>query len=303
MFIGFIIGLAIIAFLCLMACLMYVDAMERFMAVALIVIVGGGMLIFVCITVAISDRGLGKEVEKPVISGRMTGSLERDYGSTLVRFTDSSGYHVRIVESIPLIENGKSSCGLAFEIENSNAKLKKAESSIEIRRGDEVVASGEWSVSISCDEIELGKTNFEVWASNTEGTRKRILKVEKYSVKEGCEKFDPMNASNACKVLAAHIAALQKPQEEIKPAQNGGSSNSSGSASKCLNYQSGKCWDDVEDAGYDDGYDDGWMGMRYGASFFDSLPAGFRNCTGVCEDIYEDAYREGYEDGKLDAGE
>ena len=86
-----------------------------------------------------------------------------------------------------------------------------------------------------------------------------------------------------------------KTPEETKTPDYSEKSDSGSSAdsteSRCLHYEEGQCWDEVEEEAYSAGYLDATDGsghMRY------------TGCSGICEDIYADAYDEGYYDGEND---
>lgn len=206
----------------------------------------------------------------------------------------SSGDETRILltdgKSANSSENYDSTPGITVSVTNENANLKKAGLAFTIANDN--MTSDKNSIPGGKD-IPYGETTYTIIAKNSAGELQKTLVITKLTTSDACAKYDPDNTREACRSFQ------EKAEKDAKHAEfmnSWDTSNStSAGATSCLHYEQGKCWDDVESAGYNDGYWDGINGT-YNGNYFDSL--GTDNCNQFCEDVYEDAYQEGYADAR-----
>lgn len=130
---------------------------------------------------------------------------------------------------------------------------------------------------IRVDDLPYGETKLTITAENTAGKVEKTLTVTKTTYREACD-ANPANKTNR---YCSHFYKTEETPAPTLP-------NHSGSG--CVHYESGQCWDEIEDEAYENGRWDKDFGS-YGGGY--NPPA---NCTGICKDIYDEAYMQGYED-------
>lgn len=191
---------------------------------------------------------------------------------------------------------------ISFWVTNENAKLKKADYTLEFWTGDHQSSEKPdfWSDKLTLsfnDPWQYGTLEGEVVARNTAGETRKKVRVTKMHMDEACDKFDPEYKTATCQGRLKREAQVAEEKRREQAYQERLDKMPVNSGPSCLHKEAGRCWDDVDEAGYEDGMYDGMRGT-YSLSYFDTLPEEFGDCTGLCEDIYEDAYNEGYVDGQ-----
>lgn len=146
-------------------------------------------------------------------------------------------------------------------------------------------------ISLSNQDFPLGETKFTITASNSAGEVSQVVIVRKISVSDKCTSYNNDFAKLAdslntyCKAWKSYIDKNNTPASSTNQ-----SSPSSSTGTTCRHYESGRCWDDLEDEAYSQGQYDKHYG-RYGTSHYEP-----DDCDSLCQDILEDAYNEGYND-------
>ena len=155
------------------------------------------------------------------------------------------------------------------------------------------------------ENSDVEPTKYVITAKNKAGTDTKTLIVTRYPLYHACALYSENHPGKSstedvglCKERAEYNEK-HKPSTTTtttttttsKPSSSSSSNkpSSSTTGSVCYHYESGRCWDDIENEAYSSGMWDKNYGYE-GGSY--APPSG---CTGVCEDIYEDAYYQGWE--------
>lgn len=240
-----------------------------------------------------------KTVEAPVIAADLGSAHLSDLTFAKLQPYGGDSYNVILVDLVYAweAEGSDNTPNVFFRVTNEDAKLSKADLSLQIMQGDTVYATELLgSVMLEGKKLPYGESNYQVVAKNTAGETTSWVTVTKCHTKEACVKFDPDNQTAVC---ASYVSKAQYDQRMQEWQNSMVTNNSHTTASTCSHEEAGKCWDEVDEAGYEDGMYDGITG-NFEESYFDSLPEEYGDCTGLCEEVYEDAYLEGYEDGKME---
>lgn len=268
----------------------------------------------------------GQKVEPPAISVTVNG--EPVLGEE-AKLCDDGKYYITITDHRLYADDWDDSPDIKIQISPDSAQLKKAKLKLEVvqaamknpptwisqeeRKGKTDSSTSVFTYTIDGSKLRMNEsakvepTEFIITASNVAGQDTKTLVVIKYPLYYACEKYtndhpghNSVDDIPLCRQRSEYSSKSTNnsnnssnssnsnlPSNTSKPTNNSSGSNHS---SSCTHYESGRCWDDLENSAYDSGQWDKNFG-HHGGGY--NPPD---DCTGICLDIYDDAYYEGYDD-------